>query len=240
MCSSRAMESTAVCASCGSIGLENGGDGYFYCVVCGFQSQDMLEQAEECHDFDCTVDRRFVVRLPNSDPQSDPDQFSRLQTLAAFQRLTQSQNEDYIEADGDDPCKPSLLSDDLSYPFDFAPSSSQKQKDGKPPLNEAEVAALLRSRYAEGLQLMLQMQCEALVEKFGVSPLICGIVAPIWFRFLAATRILEEGWQEEAKLADFGTGFAFFCFFVRLPFQLLFFCPLCVCSAGRLNFARLF
>ncbi|XP_031492598.1 TATA box-binding protein-associated factor RNA polymerase I subunit B isoform X3 [Nymphaea colorata] len=197
------MESTAVCASCGSIGLENGGDGYFYCVVCGFQSQDLLEQGQE-DQVDFTVDRRYVVRWPNTNPQPDPDQLSRLQTLAAFQRLTQSQPDVY-GADGDDPSKPSLLVDNLPdrpYPFDFAPLSSQKQKQGQTPPDETEVAAVLRSRYAEGLQLMMQMQCEALVEKFGVSPLICGIIAPIWFRYLAASRILEEGWQEEAKLAD--------------------------------------
>ncbi|KAF3775249.1 TATA box-binding protein-associated factor RNA polymerase I subunit B [Nymphaea thermarum] len=198
------MESTAVCASCGSIGLENGGDGYFYCVVCGFQSQDLLEQAQEDHDFDSTVDRRYVVRWPNSDPQPDPDQLSRLQTLAAFQRLTQSQPDGY-GAEGDDPSKPSLLVDNLPdrpYPFDFAPLSSQKQKQGQTPPDETEVATLLKSRYAEGIQLMMQMQCEALVEKLSVSPLICGIIAPIWFRYLADSRILEEGWQEEAKLAD--------------------------------------
>lgn len=63
------------------------------------------------------------------------------------------------------------------------------------------LASQLKERYLEGMQMMIQMQCEALVKKFGVSPLICGVFAPIWLRFVASTRVLERGWANETLQA---------------------------------------
>lgn len=56
----------------------------------------------------------------------------------------------------------------------------------------------VRMKYVMGMQLMIQLQCEALVDKFNVCPLICGVAASIWFRFLASTGLLSQGWADEA------------------------------------------
>ncbi|XP_029123413.2 TATA box-binding protein-associated factor RNA polymerase I subunit B [Elaeis guineensis] len=47
------------------------------------------------------------------------------------------------------------------------------------------------------MQVMIQLQCEALVERFGVSPLICGIVGDIWLRYVALSRVFDEKWVEK-------------------------------------------
>lgn len=63
----------------------------------------------------------------------------------------------------------------------------------------------IRMRYVLGLQLMIQYQCEALVQKFGVNPLICGIAASVWLRFVASTRVFDDGWADKTVL-DSETG----------------------------------
>ncbi|KAJ6849296.1 putative TATA box-binding protein-associated factor RNA polymerase I subunit B [Iris pallida] len=52
---------------------------------------------------------------------------------------------------------------------------------------------------------MLESQCEALVERFGVSPVIVGFAPAVWLRYVAATGVFADGWadrvvtQSEAK-----------------------------------------
>lgn len=86
-----------------------------------------------------------------------------------------------------------------TQPSDFA--SSQKRYSYK------DSCIGIRSRYVVGIQLMIQLQSQALVEKFNVNPLIIGIVGPLWLRFLASTKIMavecadlafrdSEAWKE--------------------------------------------
>eukprot|EP00249_Psilotum_nudum_P024587 c29230_g1_i4 orf=84-2312(+) len=64
--------------------------------------------------------------------------------------------------------------------------------------DEEALAENIRKCYVDGLQTILQLQCEALVQKFGVCSLICGIVGPIWLRFLASSRVFQNEWATEA------------------------------------------
>ncbi|EHA8589380.1 hypothetical protein COCNU_scaffold009484G000020 [Cocos nucifera] len=47
------------------------------------------------------------------------------------------------------------------------------------------------------MRVMIQLQCEALVERFGVSPLIYGIMGDIWLRYVALSRVFDEKWVEK-------------------------------------------
>ncbi|KAL5068902.1 hypothetical protein RYX36_019789, partial [Vicia faba] len=40
--------------------------------------------------------------------------------------------------------------------------------------------------------IMVELQCEALLKDFKVTPLICGLVGPIWLRFIAKTGVFFE------------------------------------------------
>ncbi|KAL3520510.1 hypothetical protein ACH5RR_018659 [Cinchona calisaya] len=40
--------------------------------------------------------------------------------------------------------------------------------------------------------------CKVLVEKFNASPLVVGLVGPIWLRYLAFTRIMPDDWADES------------------------------------------
>ncbi|XP_058766833.1 TATA box-binding protein-associated factor RNA polymerase I subunit B [Vicia villosa] len=62
---------------------------------------------------------------------------------------------------------------------------------------------------------MVELQCEALVKEFKVTPLICGLVGPIWLRFIAKTGVFDEDWankvlddsetQKEGEPEDYNT-----------------------------------
>ncbi|KAL5079732.1 hypothetical protein RYX36_008153 [Vicia faba] len=39
---------------------------------------------------------------------------------------------------------------------------------------------------------MVELQCEALLKDFKVTPLTCGLVGPIWLIFIAKTDVFDE------------------------------------------------
>ncbi|KAL1195590.1 TATA box-binding protein-associated factor RNA polymerase I subunit B [Cardamine amara subsp. amara] len=58
----------------------------------------------------------------------------------------------------------------------------------------------MRERYTNGLIMMVAYQCDALVEKFYVTPLIIGLVGPICLRFLALSGVFDDGAADKAIL----------------------------------------
>ncbi|KAI3784695.1 hypothetical protein L1987_43798 [Smallanthus sonchifolius] len=56
----------------------------------------------------------------------------------------------------------------------------------------------IRMRYVMGVQIMIELQIKALVEKFNVSPIIVGMIEPVWLRFVASTKLLSDDWADEA------------------------------------------
>nr|GEV99455.1 TATA box-binding protein-associated factor RNA polymerase I subunit B [Tanacetum cinerariifolium] len=50
----------------------------------------------------------------------------------------------------------------------------------------------IRMRYVMGVQIMLQLQIKALVDKFNVSPVILDLVEPIWSKFVASTEVFAD------------------------------------------------
>ncbi|XP_077241836.1 TATA box-binding protein-associated factor RNA polymerase I subunit B-like [Tasmannia lanceolata] len=88
--------------------------------------------------------------------------------------------------------KPYSSQDELSMPLDFG----NKRKNSHPEDVET-LANGVRMPYVQGIQLMIQKQCEVLVEKFGVSAMICGVTGTIWLRFLASSRVFDENWAND-------------------------------------------
>ncbi|XP_010419542.1 PREDICTED: TATA box-binding protein-associated factor RNA polymerase I subunit B-like, partial [Camelina sativa] len=55
-----------------------------------------------------------------------------------------------------------------------------------------------RDRYVKGLLMMITYQCEALVEKFKVTPLVIGLVGPICLRFVSLSEVFDDDWADKA------------------------------------------
>ncbi|KAI3874311.1 hypothetical protein MKX03_019459 [Papaver bracteatum] len=64
-------------------------------------------------------------------------------------------------------------------------------------ISAEDYANELRLRYTMGIQLIIEFQCEVLVEQFGVSPLICGLAGALWLRFVAASKVFDENWASQ-------------------------------------------
>ncbi|KAL9266362.1 TATA box-binding protein-associated factor RNA polymerase I subunit B-like protein [Drosera capensis] len=71
---------------------------------------------------------------------------------------------------------------------------------GEGTLEVGDYCKAVRIRYVLGIQLMIQYQCEALVEKFKVTPLICGIAGSVWLRFIASTGVFDLKWGDDVLI----------------------------------------
>ncbi|MCE5166088.1 hypothetical protein HAX54_014630, partial [Datura stramonium] len=167
------------CEVCGDLSFDDGGDGFFYCTRCGSQANDIIDTGFDEDDL-FNVDgglyaasqRRQCSQVTKPEPISQEQLFQHLETLKTF--------DDYDEhnRDGVGPAVPS----------DFGSSQSS--------LTYTDYYSEIRLRYVMGVQVMIQMQCKALVEKFNVSPLIVGIAGPIWLRLLAHEKIMSDEWAD--------------------------------------------
>lgn len=195
---------SGLCSVCGSVDLSVGGDGFSYCNICGSQSQFFQDQAfdyDDTHLYNArNVRERGIARKESQQVTQEQLQ----QTLA-----TQASQDDlaFFQSSQFQSQYQSQFGDDGLLPFSGIASqqaigATQSQVDGLGlGLSEFEnLAARVRKVYVEGVQVLVQMQCEALVQKFGVSPVVCGILGPVWMKFVSSTCVFENGWAEEALL----------------------------------------
>ncbi|KAK6931228.1 hypothetical protein RJ641_003021 [Dillenia turbinata] len=202
-----------MCQTCSNIGFDDGEDGFFYCRTCGSKADDIIDTAVADEDFIgefgsnhgalySAAHRRANIPI-KAEPlsQSQPSLFHShlFQTLdtedddkkeknrvfqndaVPFRGVKKEELDDDFGGDGVGPTGPSdfggNMGGELSYDDYY---------------NE------VRIKYVLGMQMMVQMQCEALVEKFGVNPLVCGLVGSIWLRLVGISRVFDEGWADKA------------------------------------------
>ncbi|KAL4377912.1 hypothetical protein GQ457_02G025670 [Hibiscus cannabinus] len=171
------------CNMCGNTGMADGSDGYFYCLRCGSQADDIIDTGVADEDFVEKGIQGGAVYLASHTRHAR-------QTAIPAQPISQvnPQSQQFwsnLSQDGiGDGMGPSGTSDFGSYSACAYSYEGYYQE--------------VRNRYVMGLQMMIEAQCEALVEKFNVKPLICGIVGPIWLRFVASTGVFDDGWADEA------------------------------------------
>lgn len=179
------------CNLCGNVGMADGSDGYFYCLRCGSQADDIIDTGVADEDFIEKGSQGGALYLASHTrharqpiPVQPLSQFDP-KSQEFWSRLTEEPGGHDVNQDGTGDCVgPTGTSDFGSYPVCAYSYEDYYQE--------------VRNRYVMGMQMMIEAQCEALVEKFNVKPLICGIVGSIWLRFLASTRVFDDGWADEA------------------------------------------
>ncbi|KAL3520479.1 hypothetical protein ACH5RR_018628 [Cinchona calisaya] len=169
------------CHVCGNASFKDGGDGFYYCSRCSSQADDIIETGVDEDDF---VASQIYTQ---SNIRSQPTNTSALEGISQIKQ-TQSKHRNLLEdleeggdTDSGDEVGPTGPSDFGSFPRT---------------LSYDDYYSEIRSRYVMGFQIMIQLQCKALVEKFNASPLIVGLVGPIWLRYLAFTRIMADDWAD--------------------------------------------
>lgn len=190
--------------------MTTGVDGSYFCQSCGAQNENYIEEAfdnDDAHVFTARFVRETRVGASQNEEQVKsqipPEIFAGSQAfisqpppgLASQSPLGDVYGSVYgIGSGAGSGAGPSQASQLLSSQFGLASQKSQRQQ----PIDKETLSNSIRKSYVEGIQKILFLQCEALVKEFDVTPLICGIVGPIWLRYLASTRVFEEAWADEA------------------------------------------
>ncbi|KAI7734386.1 hypothetical protein M8C21_024539 [Ambrosia artemisiifolia] len=166
------------CQDCGYVGMDDGSDGFFYCQRCGAQADGIRDTAVDNDEMLLTKEnlgsvfqRRVTVVKPEPITLSQP--------LSQFWEKLQ-QADDAEAGDGVGPTEPA----------DFG--------TGPRKLGYEDYYSEIRKRYVMGVQIMIELQVKALVEKFNVCPIIVGVIEPVWLRFVASTKLFSDDWADEA------------------------------------------
>ncbi|MCL7052222.1 hypothetical protein MKW94_011913 [Papaver nudicaule] len=179
------MDANWVCEFCSFTEYNDYEDGYYYCKRCssraeGFRDTGLGDEADIYTGmYSQSAHRASVKKEP--EPQAHDSQFWRELKPQTNDKLVKQEYE-YDET------KPYV-------PADFGSESSVDPTAKL--VTPEDYAYWLRFRYVMGIQLMIEFQCEVLVEEFGVSPLIVGLVGGLWIRYVASTRVFEETWASQ-------------------------------------------
>uniref|UniRef100_A0A5B7A5D3 Putative TATA box-binding protein-associated factor RNA polymerase I subunit B n=1 Tax=Davidia involucrata TaxID=16924 RepID=A0A5B7A5D3_DAVIN len=179
------------CHACGNMGFDDGSDGFFYCTRCGSQAEDIIDTAVADEDIMDAGDGQGALYLASH---------SRRRPLKAepiSQSQPQSQFWDSLKAMEDDVITDRIKKEEDEMGDGVGPTGPSDFGSVSRSLSYDDYYSEVRMRYVMGIQIMIQLQCKALVENFQVSPLICGLAGTIWLRFVALTRVFDDNWADE-------------------------------------------
>ncbi|PNX84249.1 TATA box-binding protein associated factor RNA polymerase I subunit [Trifolium pratense] len=181
---------TLTCQSCYYVGETVELDGFYYCSSCGEQNLDVVDTGAEegegigiggiylaSHQRRASAPSQPISAEPIS--TYTPSQSNLLRNLgleAKEENVNRSQFDGFDGFDGASPWEPEDFGSKAVSPEDYYKE--------------------IRMRYVVGLQVMIELQCEALVKEFKVTPLICGLVGPIWLRFVSKTGVFDDDWAD--------------------------------------------
>ncbi|XP_028805071.1 LOW QUALITY PROTEIN: TATA box-binding protein-associated factor RNA polymerase I subunit B-like [Neltuma alba] len=200
---------TWTCHTCGNVGLADGSDGFFYCLRCGSQADDIVDTGVADEDFvNMGGDASGGIYLASHRRQRS--HAIKVEPISQYDSIYDSQSQ-FMKSLGLEDEAPQCQGNrseggfkverDSDYGFQFNEAGFSVPGDFGS--NTVRVLSFddyyteIRMRYVMGLQIMVQLQCEALVKEFKVNPLICGIVGPIWLRFVSGTAVFDDGWADE-------------------------------------------
>ncbi|EEF39924.1 TATA box-binding protein-associated factor RNA polymerase I subunit B [Ricinus communis] len=194
------------CRRCGHVGLEES-DGFYYCQECGAQADDIILTGVADEDFiekdgeggGALYSARFTrYSQPTRTIQTNP-------SSQAWFRYTQEEEDINFTTTttlngtySNIKIKKEERFDDDEYLDGLGPV--EPEDFGGKSLSYEDYYNEVRIRYVMGMQWMIQLQCESLVEKFNVSPLICGVAGNVWLRFLVATGVFKDNWADDVIL----------------------------------------
>ncbi|KAI3729723.1 hypothetical protein L6452_18387 [Arctium lappa] len=165
------------CQVCGFVGLDDGSDGFFYCQRCGSQADGIRDTAVDNEEMLLTKENVGGI-VQRRVPVVKTEPLSQSQPPSQFWETLRTQEDDAEAGDGVGPTEP----------VDFG--------SGPRTLSYEDYYSEIRMRYVMGVQIMIELQIKALVEKFNVCPIIVGMVEPIWLRFVASTQIFTDDWAD--------------------------------------------
>ncbi|PON76829.1 TATA box-binding protein-associated factor RNA polymerase I subunit B [Parasponia andersonii] len=203
---------TWTCQTCGNVGMADGSDGFFYCLQCGSQAEDIIDTGVADEDF---ADKGGTAGGPlylASHRRHRHASAIKVEPISQSQSLLNATIQSQfwaaltLQDEEETPNRVKVKTEEVDYCHSAGPLS-----DGLGPTGPEDFGLVgkvvpsfedyyneIRIRYVMGLQLMIEFQCEVLVREFKVSPLICGLAGTVWLRFVAATQVFDDAWVDEA------------------------------------------
>ncbi|PIA37157.1 hypothetical protein AQUCO_03000020v1 [Aquilegia coerulea] len=174
------------CSACGEkVGFYED-DGFFFCKHCDTRVEDVMEfEQENFMEGNSNYRHQNIYRLQNTQVKTE--------TVTLLSQ-PETQQSSYWRSDVYKTPKKEYKEEEPSIPNDFGGTIDVSV------INEEILSAEIRIRYVLGIQYMIQFQCKVLVEKFGVSPFICGLAGVIWMRFVAASRVFDKNWADDTLM----------------------------------------
>lgn len=194
------------CHTCGNVGLADGFDGFYYCLRCGSQADDIIETGVADEDF---ADKGGTAGAPlyiASHRRSRPsggaaimaEPISQVPPATIQSHFWTTLNLDDDVGGGYRSNQAKTKTEEIEFDGVGPSGPEDFGSVGKSVPSFEEYYNEIRIRYVMGLQLMIEFQCEALVREFKVSPLICGLAGTIWLRFVAGTRVFDDDWVDDS------------------------------------------
>lgn len=184
------MAEVLTCYVCGNVGFDDGSNGFFYCMRCGSQAEDIVETGDDQEAVDLigtghgSVYSSYFLRQKPAAPQNN--------MVSPLSQFWSSLAHDNAAAEKDQAC---VADTDVTGPT--GPSDFGSGLDESRPLCYDDYYSEIRIRYVMGIQLMIQLQCQAYVETFGVTELVCGLAASLWFRYVVMSGVFDDNWADE-------------------------------------------
>uniref|UniRef100_A0ACD5Z885 Uncharacterized protein n=1 Tax=Avena sativa TaxID=4498 RepID=A0ACD5Z885_AVESA len=164
-----------------------GGSTQLVCESCGFAGDYSPDDFSEDGFFSCR--RCDALHIHSQETAADPgDYFPILGSIR-------------IIRDPPKPCIPARDPTNHQPPAAPAFNEFDEPRDfvtGADSWVEPEaLGARVRQRYVQGMQVILQRQLEALVERHRVGALVCGVAGTLWVRWVAASKVFDQMWARK-------------------------------------------
>uniref|UniRef100_A0A1J3FR22 TATA box-binding protein-associated factor RNA polymerase I subunit B n=1 Tax=Noccaea caerulescens TaxID=107243 RepID=A0A1J3FR22_NOCCA len=187
-----------ICNACESDKIEEEDDGRFYCQDCGVQAEGIIGTAVNDEDLigegggtrGAVYQHTNARRLPSQLMDTPSQPIHTQETMRYSQFRSQLQSASQIPKFEPGASAPDVKQEPTE-PADFGAG-------GAGVLTYEAYYKETRDRYVDGFLMMIMSQCDALVEKFNVTPLIVGLVGPICLRFVALSGVFDEDWADKS------------------------------------------
>ncbi|CAN8323413.1 unnamed protein product [Cochlearia groenlandica] len=182
-----------ICRECENESFEET-NGFLYCLECGVQVDDIIATAVDEEDFvgEGGGTRGAVYNPSNTRRQPSQLMLTPSHLVHTHDTVLYSQFRSQLESAVKTP--KALSHNEPLELLDFG----EGEEAGDVALSYNDYYQETRDRYVKGLLMMITHQCDALVEKFNVTPLIIGLVGPISLRYVSLSGVYNVDWADIA------------------------------------------
>ncbi|XP_010514064.1 PREDICTED: TATA box-binding protein-associated factor RNA polymerase I subunit B-like [Camelina sativa] len=191
---------TIICKECDNEAFDEGEDGFFYCQRCGVMVDDMIQTGVDDGDLIGEGGDTQGAMYNNLHRRIIPHLITPSQPRYTQETMLYSQFRSHLESLSQVP-KSGIEKKDLFREVKREPESYPEDEPGDfgaEPLSYEDYYDEARDRYVKAFLMMVTSQCDALVDKFNVTPLIIGLVGPICLRYVALSGVYDDDWADNA------------------------------------------